>query len=71
MALEHESKTKLLEATIKVVRSKGYAATRIEDVCAEAALTKGSFFHHFKSKEELAVAAADIGQSERGLPGRD
>jgi TetR/AcrR family transcriptional repressor of nem operon len=58
MALEHESKTKLLEATIKVVRSKGYAATRIEDVCAEAALTKGSFFHHFKSKEDLARSAA-------------
>jgi len=53
----HESKTKLLDATLKVVRSKGYSATRIEDVCAEAGLTKGSFFHHFKSKEELGLAA--------------
>jgi TetR/AcrR family transcriptional regulator, transcriptional repressor for nem operon len=58
MALpQHESKTKLLEATLSVVRAKGYAATRIEDVCAEAGLTKGSFFHHFKSKEDLALAA--------------
>jgi TetR/AcrR family transcriptional repressor of nem operon len=40
------------------VRAKGYTATRIEDVCAEAGLTKGSFFHHFKSKEDLALAAA-------------
>jgi TetR/AcrR family transcriptional repressor of nem operon len=56
--LQHESKAKLLDATIKVVRSKGFAATRIEDVCAEAGLTKGSFFHHFKSKEDLALAAA-------------
>lgn len=54
----HESKMKLLEATLKVVRTKGYSATRIEDVCAEAGLTKGSFFHHFKSKEDLALAAA-------------
>ena len=53
----HESKTRLLEATLKVVRSKGYSATRIEDVCAEAGLTKGSFFYHFKSKEELALSA--------------
>jgi TetR/AcrR family transcriptional repressor of nem operon len=53
----HESKTKLLDATLKVVRSKGYAATRIEDVCAEAGLTKGSFFHHFKSKDDLALSA--------------
>lgn len=53
----HESKMKLLDATLKVVRTKGYAATRIEDVCAEAGLTKGSLFHHFKSKEDLALAA--------------
>lgn len=57
MQHQHESKTKLLEATLKVVRAKGYSATRIEDVCAEAGLTKGSFFHHFKSKEDLALAA--------------
>src|SRR5205085_1798600 len=31
---------------------------RIEDVCVEAGLTKGSFFHHFASKEDLALAAA-------------
>ena len=54
---QHGSKTKLLDATLKVVREKGYTATRIEDVCAEAGLTKGSFFHHFKSKDDLALAA--------------
>ena len=52
-----QSKARLLEATLKVVRVRGYTATRIEDVCAEAGLTKGSFFHHFKSKEDLALAA--------------
>jgi TetR/AcrR family transcriptional repressor of nem operon len=57
-ALQHDSKSKLLDATLKVVRTKGYSATRIEDVCAAAGLTKGSFFHHFKSKEELALSAA-------------
>jgi TetR/AcrR family transcriptional repressor of nem operon len=55
----HQSKAKLLEATIKVVRIKGYNATRIEDVCAEAGVTKGSFFHHFKSKGDLALAALE------------
>jgi TetR/AcrR family transcriptional repressor of nem operon len=55
---QHESKTRFIEATLKVVRAKGYAATRIEDVCAEAGLTKGSFFHHFQGKEDLALAAA-------------
>ena len=58
MDAPHSSRTRLLEATLNVVRAKGYTATRIEDVCAAAGLTKGSFFHHFKSKEDLALAAA-------------
>jgi len=45
------------DLTLKVVREKGYYATRIDDICAEAELTKGSFFHHFKSKDDLALAA--------------
>lgn len=57
--LPHESKTKFLDAALQVIRTKGYSATRVEDVCAAAGLSKGSFFHHFKSKEELALAAAD------------
>lgn len=55
----HESKTRLLNAALHVIRAKGYTATRVEDVCEAAGVTKGSFFHHFDTKEELAVAAAD------------
>ena len=55
----HESKEKFLDAALQIFRAKGYSATRIEDICEAARLTKGSFFHHFKSKEELALAAAD------------
>jgi len=55
---KHQSKTKLLDAALYVIRSKGYSATRVEDVCEAAGLTKGSFFHHFKGKEDLAIEAA-------------
>ena len=54
----HESKTRLLEAALSVIRAKGYSATRVEDICAAAGVTKGSFFHHFDTKEELALEAA-------------
>ena len=49
---------KLLDAAVHVIRSKGYSAARVEDICAEAGLTKGAFFHHFESKEACAIAAA-------------
>jgi TetR/AcrR family transcriptional repressor of nem operon len=52
------SKTKLLDAALTVIRTKGYAATTVDDICHAAGVTKGSFFHHFKSKDELALAAA-------------
>jgi len=55
----HESKAKLLDAALHVIRAKGYSATTIDEVCEAAGLTKGSFFHHFESKEDLALAAAD------------
>jgi TetR/AcrR family transcriptional repressor of nem operon len=57
--IRHESKTGILQGALRVFREKGYSATRIEDVCEAAGLTKGSFFHHFSTKEELAIAAAD------------
>jgi len=56
---QHQSKTKFLDAALHVFRSKGYTATRIEDICDAAQLTKGSFFHHFDTKEDLALAAAE------------
>jgi TetR/AcrR family transcriptional repressor of nem operon len=57
-ATQHESKTRLLDAALQVVRAKGYAATTVDDICHEAGVTKGSFFHHFRTKDELALAAA-------------
>jgi TetR/AcrR family transcriptional repressor of nem operon len=49
----------LLEAAFRVIRARGYAATSVDDICREAGKTKGAFFHHFASKEALAVAAAE------------
>ena len=52
------SEERLLTAAIDAIRAKGYSATRVEDICDAAGLTKGGFFHHFASKEACAIAAA-------------
>jgi TetR/AcrR family transcriptional regulator, transcriptional repressor for nem operon len=51
------AKAKILDAALRVIRAKGYAATTVDDLCAASDVTKGAFFHHFKSKEDLGVAA--------------
>jgi TetR/AcrR family transcriptional regulator, transcriptional repressor for nem operon len=53
-----DTKTKLLDAAVTLIRSQGYSGTSVDDLCRTAGVTKGAFFHHFASKEELALAAA-------------
>ncbi len=53
------ARRKLLDAALAVIREKGFSAATVDELCARAGVAKGSFFHHFKDKEALAVAAAD------------
>ncbi|MBI1775307.1 MAG: TetR/AcrR family transcriptional regulator [Proteobacteria bacterium] len=53
------TRTRLLDAARDAIRAKGYAATTVDDICSEAGVTKGGFFHHFVSKEQLAIAAIE------------
>lgn len=58
-AAKPDARSKLLDAALSVIRTKGYSATTVDELCAAAGVTKGAFFHHFKSKDALGVAAAD------------
>lgn len=48
------TRERLLVAAKKLVMSKGFAGTSVDDVLKATGLTKGAFFHHFKSKADLA-----------------
>jgi TetR/AcrR family transcriptional repressor of nem operon len=52
------ARAKLLDAALTLIRTNGYSATSVDDLCKAVGVTKGAFFHHFPSKEALAVAAA-------------
>jgi TetR/AcrR family transcriptional repressor of nem operon len=49
----------LLDAAHVLVRRHGWAGTSVDELCEHAGVSKGAFFHHFESKEQLAVAAAE------------
>ncbi len=63
---KRDAKDKLLDAALTVIRTKGYSATTVDDLCVSAGVTKGAFFHHFKSKEDLGVAAAEFWSTMTG-----
>lgn len=52
------ARSRILDAALEAIRTKGYEATTIDDLCAAAGLTKGGFFHHFRDKQDLGLAAA-------------
>ena len=57
----------LLDAALSLIREKGYSTTSVNELCAQAGVTKGAFFHHFKSKDALAVAAANYWSEVTGV----
>ena len=48
------TRARILDAAQKLVLEQGFAGTSVDDVIAAAGTTKGGFFHHFASKQELA-----------------
>ncbi|MEO8158881.1 MAG: TetR/AcrR family transcriptional regulator [Betaproteobacteria bacterium] len=51
------SREKLIRSTQALMLSRGYSATGVDDICRDARVSKGSFYHQFSSKEDLAIAA--------------
>lgn len=53
------TRDKILQAANDLFYENGYNATGVDRIIAEAGVTKGNFFYHFKNKEELATAVLD------------
>lgn len=56
MADGPSSKQRLTDAATDLFRRRGFNATSVDDICTHAGLSKGAFFHHFESKEAVALA---------------
>ena len=51
--------TKIISSAIKLFSIRGFNAASVDDICADAGISKGAFYHHFKSKQELFLALLD------------
>jgi AcrR family transcriptional regulator len=60
------TREQILAAAARVFERQGYAATRLEDIGADAQVTKGALYFHFRSKADLARAVMDAHHARWG-----
>jgi len=51
-----DTREKLLEAACRLFHQRGYQSVSVQELCDDADVKKGSFYHFFRSKQELALA---------------
>jgi TetR/AcrR family transcriptional repressor of nem operon len=55
---EHKEKTRtrIVDSARRLINRHGFAGVSIDDIKREAGLTRGGFYNHFRTKDELYVA---------------
>ena len=48
-----ETKAKIFKAAKRILQRSGYETLSIKNICEEAGVSNGSFYHHFKTKDDL------------------
>lgn len=59
MEKQHDTKVKLIQVGMALISTQGYNATGISAVLKQAGVPKGSFYHHFESKEDFGLAIVE------------
>lgn len=63
MSKAQQTKARIVQQAAEVFNQKGYAGSSVADIMQATGLKKGGIYNHFKSKDELAVAAFDYAVS--------
>jgi AcrR family transcriptional regulator len=53
----YKTKRKISMTAIKLISEKGYNNVSVNEICEASSVTKGAFYHHFKSKEDLLYSS--------------
>ncbi len=51
-----ETRANILDAAVRHFAISGYDAASVDDICEEAGVSKGAFYHHFPSKQTVFLA---------------
>jgi TetR/AcrR family transcriptional repressor of nem operon len=54
-----DARERILRAGQSLIEQRGYSALGVAEICGEAGVPKGSFYHFFGTKESLALAVID------------
>jgi AcrR family transcriptional regulator len=54
------TRQRIIEVSLAMIRSIGYEETTIQVICSEVGIAIGTFYHYFRSKEEVLLAYIDI-----------
>ncbi len=55
----HSTKQRLIDAGLRMLLEQGYNSLGIQALLSETGIPKGSFYHHFKDKEDFALQVID------------
>lgn len=50
-----QTRASIISAGLKLFKRDGFSGTAVKDIADEAGVTKGAFYHHFESKEDLLL----------------
>ena len=60
MGRTSNAKDRLLGAALEAIWAQSFSGVSVDDICKKAEVKKGSFYHYFDSKEDLALQAIDF-----------
>ena len=61
MSHPHATRQRILASATDLIYARSYADVGVAEICRDAGVTKGSFYHFFAGKRELTLAVVEMG----------
>lgn len=64
-----ETRSRILDAAVRKFSLAGYESASVDDICSDAGVSKGAFYHHFPTKQAVFLALMEgwLGMIDMGM----